>query len=251
MDNRRKGRIKLQSYFQKGQIPSQEDFEQLIDSMVNIFDDKVRRRRNDKGRNGYFSVGMGDAGELMAFCREIDDDPQAEWLIRFDEDKKGLSIGQRDAAQPSLFLKEGGNVGIGNSEPQHALQVTGTVGMTARVGLLAQGTLPADGSWHDILKGLDGYQALEVVAYAGKKGSHSIIHAIALNVFAGKRGTINLTRNCTGGCKYRLYLQWAGEARSCSLQVRSRGNYGGTRIHYYVTGLLPGVVNPALNNYAE
>ena len=94
-------------------------------------------------------------------------------------------------------------------------------------------------------------QALEIVAWVGKKGAHSMIHSIALNTYNGASGKIQLTRTCLGSCRYRIELRWTGEARKYGLQIRTRKDYGDPEVHYGITSLLPGTVNPALSDYKE
>ena len=51
-----------------------------------------------------------------------------------------------------LFLRDGGNIGVGTLYPDHDLEVNGTAGMKSRVGTFQSiNEVSADGEWHIIL----------------------------------------------------------------------------------------------------
>jgi hypothetical protein len=249
MSLKRKSRTKLYSFFLKGRIPVQEDFEQLIDSNLNLYDDKVLRHRHEKGGNAHLAVGAGTDGELLSFYTNIDEDTKPKWEVDLNKEQDGLEF--KSGEKSVLFLQEEGKVGIGTHLPKHTLEVEGSLGARHRVGTLASGTVPADGQWHSIMKGLDGLNAFEVVGYMSRRRGHSMLHAIALNAYAGSRGRINQTRTCTGGCRHRIRIRWTGDPRNYSLQIRTQGKFSGSHIQFHVTSLLPGIVNPAVAGFGD
>ena len=62
------------------------------------------------------------------------------------------------------------------------LDVNGSVAMQGRLGLV-ESEVPVDGKWYDILLDLNALQAFEITAQASVKGSHCVLHAIAVSAF--------------------------------------------------------------------
>jgi len=84
-------------------------------------------------------------------------------------------------------------------------------------------------------------------------GKYCVIHAIALNCFAGNRGRIYLNHNYFGQNYYgwnwnwlrRLKLQWIGRPDNYRLQIKTVSNYGSEgRIIIYVKSLLNDEIEP-------
>ena len=98
----RKDRHTLKSYFQKGDVPTEEQFAELIDSVPNIVDDGEAVRTEDgwalyPRKGGKMGVGLHDAaGEPAA------------WKLTLTSDK-GLAI-KNEAGEALLELKQDKNI---------------------------------------------------------------------------------------------------------------------------------------------
>ena len=97
----------------------------------------------------------------------------------------------------------------------------------------------ADGQWHDVLSDLNEYQAFEVVAAVGKKGAHSILHAIAVSTYGKSKSKITKTCGHFGWVRNKIDIRWTGSYFSYQLQVRTKSNYGeGVLIRYNIAKLI-------------
>jgi len=230
-----KTRADLKNAFLKGKIPRDEDFQDLIDSSLNKSDDGINKT---KGK-GLRLRAEGPNSEVLAFFDNIKDLNPA-WRIsqKSADGNTGFDISEPDGGS-RFFIESGGNVGIGLTRPNHKLDVDGIVGMKGRTGYFAFGEVPADGKWHDILSELNEYQAFEVMAVAGTKGAHAILHAIAVCTYGKSRGGITATSGYFGRSRNKLELRWTGSYFSYQLQLRSKRNYGeGVLIRYNIAKLL-------------
>ena len=219
-------RITLKNFFRKGSVPTETNFADLIDSSINIVEDGIGRSVED----GFRIAPMGYSKRLLSFY-ENSQKSTPDWFISLnDGSSKGLSFHQTDNDH-RLVLKNGGNIGIGISNPTSKLEVKGCIGMDSRKGTFVEGQVPGDAKWHDIIAELDEIHAFEVMAQiSGKKGSgrYAIAHAIALATFGGylSKWTIRKTAANYGGFLNQLQFRWTGSVNNYALQVRTRRHYG-------------------------
>jgi hypothetical protein len=119
-----KNRSTLKGYFIKGSIPTETNFADLIDSMLNQDDDNISKQPNDPLR----ITANGIEENLLNFYR-VGEDGNPTWQIKqkpADSSKPGLSIS--DTTTSRLFIESGtGNVGIGTANPGRKLDVAGTL----------------------------------------------------------------------------------------------------------------------------
>lgn len=235
----------LKNFFRKGSQPTQGNFSDLIDSMVNKVDDGFSK----DSEHGLMFAPMKDSSNLISFFESIDN-PQADWAVQLNPDEKtlGLDFVEPGAAgttpQSRLFLQKGGNVGIGTHSPAYLLDVNGAIGAKTRIGtyptVSATNTVPADGRWHTILSGLNNCQAFEIVAQTGraKHGKYALLHAIALSTFGRSHNTIRKTQAYYGFWWNKIAMRWTGSTFDYALQIRTRCNYGdGVNINFHITRL--------------
>lgn len=239
------GREELKKYFRNGNIPSENDFGFLIESMINKQDDGISKDEID----GLLIYKSELSKKLLTFFNHIDE-TQPFFLIEKD-DKDISSLRFRSCNNPeetnneeenSFFFHEGGKLGIGKrSNENYKLDVKGFVGMEGRIGTYKSGSVWADGRWHSIIKDLDNCQAFEIVARAGAKGKgkFAMMHAIALSTYGRSRSKIRKTRAHYGFFWNKLNLRWKGDStHKYHLQLRSNCNYGDdARIFYSITKL--------------
>ena len=119
----KKNRLTLKEYFKKGVIPTESNFADLIDSMLNQDEDNINKLPNDPLR--VTATGADEA--LLNFYRVEKNQEKLSWQIKQKPGgKSGLSIGDDTANR--LFIENGtGNVGIGTTGPVQALDVRGRI----------------------------------------------------------------------------------------------------------------------------
>jgi hypothetical protein len=117
----KRNRTTLKDFFRKGAIPSEENFADLIDSMLNQDEDSISKLGNDPLKIS----ANGDDEALINFYPPGQAATAPSWQIKQKADgKTGLSIG--DATTSRLFIDSGtGNVGIGTTAPQSQLHLAG------------------------------------------------------------------------------------------------------------------------------
>jgi hypothetical protein len=112
-------RTDLKSFFNKGDIPTEANFADLIDSMLVQDEDNIGKAPNDPLK----IIASGTDEALINFYRRDQAAEVLTWQIKQKPDSKnGLSIG--DAATSHLFLENNtGKVGIGTTTPTSALHL--------------------------------------------------------------------------------------------------------------------------------
>ena len=246
----------LKNYFQRGSVPSQAQFEDLVDSTLNIVDEGFDKTPAD----GLKVSQLGDAGKLISFFMDnLAGSPL--YFIRVDRDENlvfGTDKSRNILFQPEQNGETGAKVmvGINTDQPENELHVGGVIRAEGRIGVAGnvdkqELKVPADGQWYNITDTLDGCQAFEIMAGAGGKrnqGKYALLHAIALNTFNPKGPLFNFFNNKnkirSQSSYYRsrddkLKLRWHDEgSRRYCLQLKSNRDYeDGTQIKYYLTQL--------------
>lgn len=224
----------LRKYFAAGRMPTAEHFGDLVDSMLNMKDEGLRKTPS----NGLHVSALASEHALLSFFAGPDA-TQPSWQLRHGKGPETLRLdpgtGAGAGAPPALCVHRAASrddpappvhVGIHTAEPRHALDVAGVVGMRGRMGTAPVETaLPANGQWHTLIDGLTGCQGFEIVAGVGRRGSgrYALLHAVALNTFnpsvpwwrrlwPGSRSRgIRATSACYGRLGDRLQLRWDGE----------------------------------------
>ena len=225
MSEKALNRESLKSLFSNGSRPDENNFGSLIDSMVNIVDDGTSSRR------------------VLSFHEKNQDDLPAWRLELAQNGSKALEIVEpvsETEKQTRLFFEKGGKIGVGTEKPNTTLEVNGILGTSSRVGTYKMATVPADGSWHNIVTGLTGCSAFEVMAQVGKEksGRYALLHAHALSTFGKSRNKIRTTQAHYGWWWNKLALRWTGSTFDYRLQLKTRSDYGtGQKIKFYVTKL--------------
>jgi hypothetical protein len=225
----------LKNFFRKGQMPSESNFMDLIDSMINKVDDGMSKNIDD----GLTLSPIGTSKKLMSFFKSIEDKNPA-WSIEIDNSALHIISNTQKGPLEIVTLKDGGNVGINNPDPQYALDVNGTLGIKERVGTHQQGKVLADGKWHKIMEGLNGCYAFEIIAGVGKKrtGKYALIHALALSTFGRSSNRIQINQAYYGTRCNKIDLRWTGDTYNLNLEMRTRCSYDGEYfINYNITNL--------------
>jgi hypothetical protein len=239
----RRNRDTLKAFFKKGALPSEEQFHDFIDSVLNTIDEGFSK----SPEKGYEISSVGNYDRLITFSRN----DQPMWVVRYDEGHQTLLFQHLQGATLPLALAESGHVGVNQKEPAWPLDVGGVIRAEGRIGVTVtkETTVPADGAWHDITNELSGCQAFEVMAGVGKPrtGKYALMQAVAINTFNPKGlffNFLNLKKRIRYHQAYyrsftdKLKLRWFGTNQKYTLQLRSNSDYGdGVQIRYYLTRL--------------
>ena len=246
-------RDKLAGYFSEGNMPTQEQFGDLVESMVNILDDEF-----DKSPQDGMKLAQLKSGNALVSCYDEITVGKPLWTIAFS--MSGYDSGAANYKNFNIFSgsdKTGGltlasaygneavadksnigkiRVGINQNAPQHELDVNGVIAANGRMGR-AEGKIgatgkiekevPADGEWYPIISGLDGCQAFEIMAGVGKKnsGRYALLHAFALNTFNTKKNNITYHQAHYASRCDQIELRWIGDIHDYTLQMRTRCKY--------------------------
>lgn len=257
----KRNRRTLTEYFAHGQLPRQEAFGDLIESMVNVVDDGFDKSPQD----GMKIAQLENSSKLISFYDEITVKSPI-WSIAFSIPEYGggaksnknlsFSYGNRKAAGLTLASvpgegeedADGGKirVGVNNSNPLHEMDVHGVIAADGRIGREGkqENKVRADGEWHPIITGLDGCHGFEIMAGVGKprSGRYALLHAYALSTFNSKKSNITSHQAFFLSRCDQIDLRWVGETHDYALEMRTRCSYeegSGEEIYvrYYVTRL--------------
>lgn len=227
-----KNRAVLKNYFLKGNVPKENHFQDLIDSGLNQEDDGIWKEQDEALK----IKAEGQNKEVIQFFENIED-LRATWTVslRAADGNEGLNFAEEESR---LFLETGGNIGIGTTQPRNKLEVDGFIGMKGRIGYYANGEVPADGHWHDVITGLNHYNAFEVVAVVGRQGAHAITHAIAVSAYGNSKNKVTKTQGFFGWMRNKIDVRWTGSYFDYNLQIRTRRNIGeGVLVRYNIAKL--------------
>jgi hypothetical protein len=233
-----RNRQTLKESFRQGKKPGEQDFENLIDSTLNILDD---------GFSKMPETGMGlapllDKGTVISVFKELADS-KPQWEIAINQERN-LEIRRCESDGnkfiPVLVLKPDGSIELGEESRKTILK--SSLQILVREGNLYRGSVPADGYWHDITEDLDSYQALEIVAYTGIRhsGKHAILVATATVCF-GAHPKIRKTSSYYGSYGHKICLRWEKSKYDfkAKLQIKTVFKYDDeTKIQYHITGLI-------------
>ncbi len=226
----KRNRQSLKAAFRQGKRPTELDFENLVDSALNLLDDGLRKDPDA----GLMLAPEAGKSAVLSVCRRSGDE-RALWEVALDEQTGSLSVGLH--GRPLLTMNTDGTVTLGNEGG--AVAIDGTLYAVSRRGTFAQGEVPADGRWHNISGELEGCWALEIVAGCGRKntGRHSLVVATAIHCF-GARPRIGKISSHYGVHGHRIRLRWVRNGFACTLQARTSFNLGdGIMIRYHIARL--------------
>ncbi len=250
----KQNRKTLKNYFGKGNLPTESQFADLIDSALNLLDDRFDHTSED----GFKITTTGDNEGLFSFY-DGDNPQEPLWTMGLEESRDELIFRNRninpETGKPDTTLSLGqGKIGINKDNPQTELDVNGVVSAAGRQGTFRTGLVPADGKWHDMTGELEGCRAFEVMAGAGKitTGKYALLHAIAINAHHPEGWLFNLfnwkrrirsTQSYYRSIRDKLKIRWKAVRQHdrnilYRMEIRSNSDYGkDIRIQYSLTDL--------------
>lgn len=239
----------LKSYFKNGQMPTENSFIDLIDSVINKSDDGFDQSMkhgvhitSSEVNNALISFFRGSANQNALWTLELKNDNSLVLKKDSPTQTEGAqgNISSEQIDDDILAISPDGKVGINETNPQHALQVKGTIASIGREGKEGDKEIPADGRWHTILSNLDGCNAFEVMAGVGIEGTgkYALMHAFAVNAFHDKKKiTYHQAYYMSRGNKIKM--RWTGSTHSYNLEMKTLRDYKdeNTVIRYSLTRL--------------
>lgn len=237
-NNKNHGRVELKNLFKNGNVPTENDFNFLIDSTINKQDDGFSKTVAE----GLIVAATNTSEKLITFYKNMDEIDPSFSIDVFDkgsalkissfapkknqEDDKDIVNNDNS----SFFFHKDGRLGIGKTaNTNYGIDVNGFVASPGRIGTFKSGFIPADGKWHAVIKELDNCQAFELVARTGLAGTglFAILHAFALSAFGGKsKSKIKKTCSYYGFFWNKIDVKWMGPTHNYSLMLRTKRNYG-------------------------
>lgn len=224
----------LKSYFRKGQLPSEGNFHDLIDSQINKVDDGMSKTIED----GLMLSPIGESKKLISYYKSIED-KSPMWRTEINDADSNLCFSNRLGDVVTTF-NEQGRMGINTLTPASELDINGIVSQKGRIGTAYKGMVPADGRWHKIIEGINGCNMFEVVAGVGKKktGKYALLHATAISTYGKSKNKIKKVQAHYGVRSNRIQIKWTGKIYNFNLEVKTRANYGeNIFIQYHIQNL--------------
>lgn len=144
MENNRKDREILKSYFKSGNKPTEQQFAELIDSVSNMVEDKLLK----SGEKGWMICPLNEQAPSIGFYLKEPDDKNAQpvWLLTVSPEKELLLKNERD--ETVLSIAQDMTVSLSGN-----LSVKGNVACQSIIGGSEKAIrveVPADKKWHNL-----------------------------------------------------------------------------------------------------
>lgn len=221
----RKDRHTLKSYFQKGDVPTEEQFAELIDSVPNIVDDGEAVRTEDG-----WALYPRKGGKMGVSLHEAAGEPAA-WKLTLTSDK-GLAI-KNEAGEALLELKQDKNIVLhasvqqegGGDEPEPDPQDYLVIEADKKWATLKEIT--------DIKESSRVYTVMAL--YRDREfGICKLIRAIAICLNNVEQWVESPRKHWWGWSGY-IRLRWQADRDKTYLQIRSTSNSYSGKIYCRVT----------------
>ncbi|BDD07355.1 hypothetical protein [Aureibacter tunicatorum] len=233
----------LKSFFRKGNIPTEVNFSDLIDSSVNKVDDGFSKSSDD----GLQVSTIGDSDKLVSFYENIKD-LKANWsfVMNPKNQNKGFGLRNLNTDKISLFIRDNNYIGVGTMSPKSEMDIRGALSVESLIGNFAQGTIPADGQWHTVIPDLSEYSAFEIMAKASGpkgRGKYVLAHVNAVCAYGARNGSIKINQSYYGWPFNRIKARWVGGVNEYHLQLKTASHFGLSEegnpyeLKYFVTNL--------------
>lgn len=234
MNSRYKDRKTLKSYFQKGDIPTEEQFAELIDSVPNIQDDGQVKNSSADG------IRLFPADKAGVVCTVFADDPDKTgadplWRLALDGNS-GLKI-QDGKGEAVMTIDRDRNITVeGTLKAAKYLSGNDDGENTPDSGILK---IKADGLWHNLPveeaagQPTDGCRVYRISAcYLNRLSrKYSTCEAIVSHS-EGRKRKICSPRKHWWGWSGRVKIRWQRVDGKIYIQMRSKGVQSGAETIY-------------------
>ena len=228
MEKKIKDRNTLKEYFQTGNIPSAEQFAQLIDSVPNILDDRCEKK--EKEISQLFPKEKGEAFASIYAAEPTSQSDKPYWYLHLNEHEE-LEV-RNKANEAVITIEQNKKVTMHGSSKSEG-------------GETEYMKIPADGKWHDlpveaaathIHSGCRVYQL-----FASYNDTQKYSYAMCEAVVSHKN-----QKGCKIASSQKHWWGWSGQIKlrwylyddQLFLQMRSKGNKKGVEsIYYQITEL--------------
>lgn len=153
MEINKRNRTELKSYFVRNAIPTESNFAELVDAMLNQKDDGIVKMAGDPLS---IEAAGGDTSKKVINFYQNFTDPKPNWVLSLNPgDKPGFNISDGEGNSRLFIDQNTGNVGIGTTNPTDKLVVfdpttSGAGGITIRRGNYARLSIISDNYWSGI-----------------------------------------------------------------------------------------------------
>jgi hypothetical protein len=231
----KRNRLTLKSYFQKGQMPSEEHFCDLIDSMHNIEEDGDIKSLDEDGL--MLTPNKQKQAISIYENKESFTKDNCLWNIGLKGEANNLLISSGDGKE---FLEFNNDTESKKDNTQQSdLKINGNIQYNGRIGGESKLIL-ANGKWHNILTVPNGCYMYEIIAGARgdkKSGKFALINAIAVSTY-NSNNKIKTTQAYYGSYFNKIKLRWRQENNNLHLQIKTRCDFGeGQLINTQITKL--------------
>lgn len=213
---KRKTRDELKKVFGEGQRATSEGFADLIDSMVNFIDDQV------EGKLELVSEEENDAA-IEFKKRRVDS--ESLWTIALNKDNC-LVITKKNDPTPSLLIHPDNKIEIGNGSD---VIINGKIYADSYIGNAGgMREFPADGKWHEVIAGSKEAKSYEIIAGCKTNNSLGYLLTQAVATQYNNQPTHLKVNSLSWKAFFSKHIQlkWFKNDLSCSLQIRTKKNYG-------------------------
>ena len=211
------------------------DLQDFVTSTLNILSDGI----DVDDIHGLKIESKSKSQKLISFFDKINQKSPI-WSLSMNEDNRSKGLNISEGGESRLFIRKGGNIGIGTMNPLFKLNVEGVISNHGRVGTYAYGNIPADGKWHSILTNMTGCQGFEAMAHVNFENDqrYALTHGILL--MSNKKGSKNQVKTVEASSNWiwgrflnKIKFRWkvddensTPEVTKFKLQIRSRSRFG-------------------------
>lgn len=240
MEDNRKDRKTLKTYFQSGKVPTEEQFAELIDSVANVLEDGQVRTKE----NGWMIYPLKGGTPGLGFYMEkpVDDAVPPVWLLSVNAEKELLLKNEKgetvlSVSQDKIFTISD-RLKVKDDIMADAFK--GSTGITSENTEYLQ--IPADGKWHDlpveatVSEIRPGCRAYRILACYRESWSerYRMTEAIAQHSdYWDKK--ISSRQKHWWGWSGGISLRWKSRDKKLYLQMHSKSNNFKTGIYYQIT----------------
>lgn len=226
-----KNREDLKQYFKKGNVPTENQFADLIDSVPNILEDG-QVKRTDKGWAFY-----PDSGKPLLFSLYSSEGTTPSWTLLLNsgndlelKNETGETVMCIDQKLGKKPTGENAPDDQNNVEPQIVPEKVDESENEASEDEIADSLIfPADKNWYNVIEiasDNDSFEVFQLFAYMAENESSNMKMTVAYAYHHGSASWgIDCSRDHWWGWTGNLKLRWSTQEGKLYLQIRSKGQH--------------------------